>query len=338
MRSASGSTLGVATLHRPRLGGHPASGRQLPAALAAAAGVVAAVRAVAALDARRQMQWRPGDGEWHDGILAARVLGAAGAPLVLLHGQAGSGRYWGAAWDQLAAQHRVVVPDLLGFGASPRPDSSYDADAHADAVLGCLDELGIALPVVLVAHSMGCVVALRLATRAPDRVAAVVAFGVPIYRDAESAWNRLGKQGILTRLFAMDTAVAKAVYSAVCRRAPGLAGALATLLRLDLPGPIARDGVRYSWDSYSRSLRHLILEAPTVSWMSRLSVPVRLIAARDDAVSDADMLQELAARWPCVSVDLWAAGSHHLPLTHPSECMSVVASVLDELETSGRAS
>jgi pimeloyl-ACP methyl ester carboxylesterase len=194
MRRASASNSDPATLHRPRLDGHPGSGRRLRAALAAAAGA-AAVRAAELLDARRQIQWRSGDGDRHDGVLAARVLGAAGAPVVLLHGQAGSGRYWGAAWDQLATQHRVVVPDLLGFGASPRPDSSYDAEAHADAVLSCLDELGIGDPALLVAHSMGCVVALRLATRAPDRVAAVVAFGAPIYRDAESAWNRLGKQG-----------------------------------------------------------------------------------------------------------------------------------------------
>jgi pimeloyl-ACP methyl ester carboxylesterase len=96
--------------------------------------------------------------------------------------------------------------------------------------------------------------------------------------------------------------------------------------------------VRYSWDSYSRSLRHLILEAPAPAWMSQLRVPVRLIAARDDAVADAEMLQEIAARRPCVSVDVWAAGGHHLPLTHPSECMSLVASVLEELETPGRAS
>jgi pimeloyl-ACP methyl ester carboxylesterase len=303
--------------------------------VAAFAGAVAAVRLAGALDARRGVCWRPGGGERHDGVLAARVLGAVGAPVVLLHGQAGSGRYWGAPWDKLAARHRVVVPDLLGFGSSPRPDGSYDAEAHADAVLGCLDELGIVEPALLVAHSMGCVVALRLATRDPDRVAAVVGFGPPLYRDANSAWSHLRKMGLGTRLFAMDTPVAKAVYSAVCRRAPGLAGALAMLLRLDLPGPVARDGVRYSWDSYSRSLRRLILDAPAVSWFSQLRVPVRLVAGCDDAVVDAVVLQEIAARWPSVSLDLRSAGGHHLPLTHPSDCLSMVSAVLDELAAAG---
>ncbi len=227
--------------------------------------------------------------------------------------------------DGLVARHRVVVPDLLGFGSSPRPDVSYDAERHADAVLGCLDELGITEPAVLAAHSEGCIVALRLATRDPDRVAAVVVFGPPIHRDPGSAWNHLTAHGFGARLFAMDTPVAKAVYSLVCRRSPRLAGAVARLLRLDLPGPIAQDGVRYSWDSYSRSLRRLILDAPALPWLSQLQVPVRLVAAGDDGVVDAALLHETAVRCPSVTVDLWPAGGHHLPLTHPSDCLAVVS-------------
>jgi pimeloyl-ACP methyl ester carboxylesterase len=159
----------------------------------------------------------------------------------------------------------------------------------------------------------------------------VVGFGPPIYRDPGSAWRHLTALGFGSRLFAMDTPVAKAVYSVVCRRAPGLAGALARLLRPDLPGPIAQDGVRYSWDSYSRSLRRLILDAPALPWLSQLQVPVRLVAARDDAVVDAALLQEIAARWPSVTVDLWPAGGHHLPLTRPLDCLAVVSEVLNEL-------
>lgn len=263
-----------------------------------AAGVASIVPLAVALRARRELSWRPGRGARHDGTLAARVLGAAGVPVVLLHGQAGSGRYWGAVFDGLACGHRVVVPDLLGFGSSPRPDVSYDAERHADAVLSCLDELGIAEPVVLVGHSLGCIVALRLATRDPGRVRAVVGFAPPIYRDPGSARSHLIALGFGARLFAMDTPVAKAVYSVVCRRSPGLAGALARLVRLDLPGPIAQDGVRYSWDSYSRSLRRLLLDAPALPWLSQLQVPVRLVAALDDAVVDAALLHEISGRCP----------------------------------------
>jgi pimeloyl-ACP methyl ester carboxylesterase len=303
--------------------------------LGAVTGAVSAVRVAAALRARRQVCWSPGRGDRHDGTLTARVLGSAGVPVVLLHGQAGSGRYWGAAFDGLAARHRVVVPDLLGFGSSPRPDVSYDAERHADALLGCLDELGITEPAVLVAHSLGCIVALRLATRDPDRVLGVVGFGPPIYRDPGSARSHLTAIGFGTRLFAMDTPVAKALYGVVCRRAPRLAGTLARLLRLDLPGPIAQDGVRYSWHSYSRSLRRLILDTPALPWLPQLQVPVRLVAARDDAVVNAALLHEIAAKCPSVTVDLWPAGGHHLPLTRPLDCLAILSEVLDDVSVAG---
>lgn len=63
------------------------------------------------------------------GPLAVRGLGS-GSPTLLLHGLLGSNRYWGGAFDRLADQGLLLVPDLLGFGASPRPLSGYGAGEH----------------------------------------------------------------------------------------------------------------------------------------------------------------------------------------------------------------
>jgi pimeloyl-ACP methyl ester carboxylesterase len=93
--------------------------------------------------------------------------------------------------------------------------------------------------------------------------------------------------------------------------------------------------VRYSWDSYSRSLRRLNLDAPALPCLSQLRVPVRLVAARDDGVVDAALLHEIAARCPSVTVDLWPADGHHLPLTRPPDCLAVVSDVLNESTVPG---
>jgi pimeloyl-[acyl-carrier protein] methyl ester esterase len=93
--------------------------------------------------------------------------GGAGRPLLLLHG------FGGAAWNfaelvPLLAGRRFIVPDLPGHGAStPLPAPSLAG--FADAVAGLLDE-----PADVLGHSMGGVVALRLAERHPGLVRRLV--------------------------------------------------------------------------------------------------------------------------------------------------------------------
>ena len=69
----------------------------------------------------------PGGG----GRLAVRLAGASGTPIVFLHGLASSSRYWTPGVARLAQTHRLIMPDLLGFGRSPRPFSaSYSPEEH----------------------------------------------------------------------------------------------------------------------------------------------------------------------------------------------------------------
>ncbi|MFT3900725.1 MAG: alpha/beta fold hydrolase [Gordonia sp. (in: high G+C Gram-positive bacteria)] len=95
----------------------------------------------------------------------------ADAPLVLaLHGLTGHGQRWAHLARDLP-DHRIVAPDLLGHGDSSwAPPWSYEA--HLDAI----DEVvaGLAAPFVVVAHSFGGALAIRLAQRHPERVRALV--------------------------------------------------------------------------------------------------------------------------------------------------------------------
>src|SRR3954452_23723346 len=93
--------------------------------------------------------------------------GGEGPPLLLLHG------FGGAAWNfaelvPLLRGRRLIVPDLPGHGgSSPLPATSLAA--FADVVAAMLEG-----PVDVVGHSMGGVVALRLAERHPALVRRLV--------------------------------------------------------------------------------------------------------------------------------------------------------------------
>jgi pimeloyl-ACP methyl ester carboxylesterase len=281
-----------------------------------------------AAGARRRIRWRPPAAPSHHRTLAARILGEPAArPIVLLHGLAGSSSYWGAHFDRLAERGRLVVPDLLGFGASARPPDGYGPEDHAAAILDLLGESGAEGPAILVGHSLGALVALFLAATRPAVVSSVVAFAPPLYRDRRSARRRIAGSTSLGGLFALDTPIAETL----CRwheRHPCAAAALAPALRPDLPAAIACDAVRHSWASYSGTLNRVILAAAAPGWLDAVPARVRLIAGAEDPTLDLGFCEELARRHPRVSLAVWSGAGHHLPLTDPEACLAEIEAAL----------
>jgi 2-hydroxy-6-oxo-octa-2,4-dienoate hydrolase len=118
-------------------------------------------------------------------------------PVLLLHGSGpGVTAYanWRLTIPTLATRLRVVAPDLVGFGFTERSgDVEYSMDLWVDQVLGVLDGLGIERASV-VGNSFGGGLALRLATRHPDRVHRLVLMGsvgvpFPITEGLDRVWG-----------------------------------------------------------------------------------------------------------------------------------------------------
>jgi len=66
---------------------------------------------------------------------AAPGNGGGGTPLVLVHGLGARGEDWAAMIPALAAQgFHVYVPDLLGYGRSPKPDVDYSISLEEQTV------------------------------------------------------------------------------------------------------------------------------------------------------------------------------------------------------------
>ena len=77
----------------------------------------------------------------------------------------------------------AIALDLPGFGTSPAPGEPCGAAGYAEMVVPVLHECRA--QVVLVGHSFGGRVAIELAARFPDTVAALVLCGVPLLRRAD---------------------------------------------------------------------------------------------------------------------------------------------------------
>jgi pimeloyl-ACP methyl ester carboxylesterase len=91
----------------------------------------------------------------------------ARSPVLVLHGFPTSSHDWHRVLDQFARRHRVVVPDLLGFGLSDKPDQRYSLFEQADLVEAIAGDLGLD-EVALVTHDMGDSVGGELLARSLD--------------------------------------------------------------------------------------------------------------------------------------------------------------------------
>jgi pimeloyl-ACP methyl ester carboxylesterase len=97
----------------------------------------------------------------------------SGAPLVLVHGLGGCAANWVDVAPLLAARRRVLVPELPGHGRSTPLPAVPNLAVFADRIGAVAEREGM-LPAAFVGHSLGGVVALRLALRRPDEVSALV--------------------------------------------------------------------------------------------------------------------------------------------------------------------
>jgi len=104
--------------------------------------------------------------------LSYKSQGAAGSPVVILHGLLGSSSNWRSVARRLAERHRVFALDLPNHGESPHVDSMGYPAMAAD-VAAFLDEQHLACA-TLIGHSMGGKTAMRLALDRPERVERLV--------------------------------------------------------------------------------------------------------------------------------------------------------------------
>ena len=102
---------------------------------------------------------------------------ADGAPVVLLHGEPSWCYLYRKIIPLLAAEgHRVLAPDLIGFGRSDKPaqQSEYTFERHVAWVADWLQQLGLS-GIALFCQDWGGLIGLRLVAKYPDRFNAVVA-------------------------------------------------------------------------------------------------------------------------------------------------------------------
>jgi pimeloyl-ACP methyl ester carboxylesterase len=114
--------------------------------------------------------------EWQitlHGRRAVYRIAGSGPPLVLIHGMLNASSHWQAVALDLARDHTVIAPDLIGHGDSAAPRGDYSLGAHAASIRDLLAAIGVDRASI-VGHSLGGGVAMQFFYQFPQRVERLV--------------------------------------------------------------------------------------------------------------------------------------------------------------------
>ena len=110
-----------------------------------------------------------------DGRVLAERIGESPARVVALHGWGRTGSDFVGILDGVNS----LAIHLPGFGPTSTPETAWGTDDYARVIADAIEPLG---PVVLVGHSFGGRIAVRLAASRPELVSALVLTGAPLVR------------------------------------------------------------------------------------------------------------------------------------------------------------
>lgn len=207
----------------------------------------------------------------HDGIVlsGAQIGDPGGEPVVLLHGYSDSWRSYLPLMHALPRTLRPIALSLRGHGDSAKPEGPYGTGPMARDVVAAMDQLGIA-HATIVGHSMGSLVAQRLAQEHAARVNRLVLIGAFATLKGNPEADALWRDAVSGLTDPVDPAFVRAFQeSSLARPVPAdfLAGVIDESLKL--PAAIWRAAI----DEVRREDRSALLgriAAPTtIIWGDR---------------------------------------------------------------------
>ena len=202
-----------------------------------------------------------------------------GPVVILVHGIASSSVTFRELVPLLTPRHRVIAVDILGFGESPAPeDCEYRLEDHVEALAATIRSLRLREPFVLVGHSLGSLIAARLAaspvTRLDRRIqiSRVVLVGPPVYLSPSEIGDRWVRARVNVYLRAY----------AFLRENKERTITNAAIISRMLPKGVFEITER-NWTPFVKSLEHCIESQTLVSDIAILRVPVDVVYGSLDA-------------------------------------------------------
>ncbi|WP_104118857.1 alpha/beta fold hydrolase [Arthrobacter sp. B1805] len=230
-------------------------------------------------------------------------------------------------------RHRVILPDLPGFGQGQELPGTHDVSTYARFISDCLRKLAPE-PRVLLGHSFGSIVAAEAAALAPD-LASVLVLVNPISAPALEGPSRTASrvaEGYYVAADRLPEAAGRALLAH-----PLIVRAMSVFMAKTKDRTLRR-WIHGQHDAYFSSFasRRVVLEAfrASISGTVRdraqeLTMPVLLIAAEKDDIGSVASQRELAALVPDSVLEVLPGVGHLVHYEKPREAARLIETFLE---------
>ncbi len=243
-----------------------------------------------------------------------------GPACVLIPGLGGDGQFWRGVVAYLEKDHRLLIVDHRGAGASDRPPNGYSIPRIADDVVGIMDQIGLT-SAPLVGHSTGAMVAQTIAVTYPKQVSGLVLSGGWARRDLR--FRRIFEARLALLLEAGPVAYHKLT------QALGYDAAWMEQNRDILDAELRTAPEWLSPREVQAQRITMLLEHDVHGALGSLAVPTLVVGAEDDALIPFAASQDLAALIPDARLAR-LSGGHFFPRSYPGPFAALVARFLKE--------
>jgi 3-oxoadipate enol-lactonase len=254
-----------------------------------------------------------------DRMFAQGMVNAAesgeGTPLFLFHSLLSDRASFDAIAPQLARSHRVIVPELPGFGGSKAVSGGLAAvaDRMAEAVI----EAGGVEPIVL-GNGYGGFVALQMAIRHPDIACKL------ILADCGAAFSEAGREAFRTMSAVSKAKGLAAITDVAMRRlfAPEFQAAHPDLMQG------RRDAFLKTDPEVLQAACAQLAELDLRPELSKVKMPVLVLVGEHDEATPPPMSHELAALLPNARLKILTGCAHVPQLQAPQAFLEAIGDFL----------
>ena len=253
----------------------------------------------------------------------------SGEPVVLLHSSGSSGAQWRALVDRLSPHHRVIAPDLYGYGATGNWSgrSMFSLEQEAGLVGALLGRLG--QPAHLVGHSYGGAVALNIARSRGDQLASLTVIEPVAFHllrggsaaDAEA----------LREIWGVTETVVQAL---ACGDYAGGYGRFVDYWSgsgtWDAIPPSRREALGPRLAKVALDFHATIGDAATVEDFRSMAVPTLVLQGACTKAPTQRICARLAANLPEARTRTIGGAGHMLPITHRDEVNTLIAEHIEQ--------